>query len=152
MPAWRISVVQPSRFSEVRYELSCRLFRLPQGALFGVLLNLYDVPDQPYFLHRVMDLSDPEVVRYLEACVRAGSITALFEPKGEDRGFQRPLSFQSPAWRRALEGGQRHNKGLRVNGDQSLALFLEIFNAVSREKGVEPAWDEVERRYGRSTE
>ena len=146
-PAWRISVVQPTRFSAVRYELTCRLFRMPQGALFGVLLNLYDVPDQPYFLHRVMDLSDPEVVRYLESCAGTGSVLAVFEPKGEDHGFQRRLTFDPKVWRRCLTDGQRHNKGVRVNGDQALSLFLEVFNPVSREKGVEPAWDEVERRY-----
>jgi hypothetical protein len=142
-PAWRISVVQPSRFREVDYELKIRLFLMRQGALFGVLLNLFDVPEQPYFVHRVMDLSDPKILAYLDACVRTGLLVAVFEPKGEDEGFRRELRLDAALWEKELRAGQAHNRRLRTDGDKALAAFLDVFNPASMTKGVESAWDEV---------
>lgn len=151
-PAWRITVVQPSRFKEVNYELRARLFRMPQGSLLGVLLNLYDVPDQPYFIHRVMDLSDKEVSKYVRGCVKEGNLVAVFEPKGEDDGFERELTVDIRAWETCLRQGQAHNRKVDVDGAKALDAFLEVFNAVSREKGVEPAWEEVDRSLCQSSD
>lgn len=145
-PAWRLSTVQPSRFKEVRYEVQARLFRLNDAALLGILLNLYDIPDQPYFIHRIMDLSDPEVLRYVEACGRHGKILTVFEPKGMEEGFAREIALDAEQWHRCLLEGRAHNAAITTDGDKALEAFLEIFHKVSRERGVEPAWEEVERR------
>jgi hypothetical protein len=179
-PAWRICIEKPLSFAGVPYRIKCRLFRLPQGALFGLLLNLYDIPDQPYYVHRVFDLSDPAVVRYLSACIQGCFIEGIFEPAGvdgaavvmhatdvhqpaedgelriplieqaagrHDEGFQCPLAIDRQAWESSLAEGQRHNASIgRLQGDQALKIFLDTFNPVCREKGVEPAWDESDRR------
>jgi hypothetical protein len=147
-PAWKISAVQPSRFRDVNYEVTVRVFRLPQGALLGVLLNLYDVPDQPYFLHRVMDLSDPTVERYVLAAIEHGRLVAVFEPKGEDEGFRREFSLEPRRWEQCLREGREHNRSVQVDGGRALERFLEVFNPASREKGVERAWDDVQQKLG----
>lgn len=146
VPAWQLSTVQPSRFKEVRYEVQARIFRLREGALLGILLNLYDIPDQPYFVHRIMDLSDPEVLRYVEACGRHGRIVTVFEPKGVEEGFKRELDLDSALWQRCLLEGRAHNAAIHADGDRALESFLEVFQKASRERGVEHAWDEVDRR------
>ena len=146
-PVWKITVVQPSRFREVPYEIIPRLFTLPSGALLGILLNLYDVPDQPYFIHRVMDLSDPEVERYIGACVRDKSLLAVFEAKGTDKGFTRDLKVDVRAWEACLRQGLRHNGKVELDGEEALKVFLDVFNQASRERGVEHAWNEVDRNF-----
>jgi hypothetical protein len=144
-PTWKLRTVQPSRFREVRYRLQTRLFLLPEGALLGSLLNLYDIPNQPYFIHRIMDLSDPEVGRYIEACGRRSQVTAIFESQGQEPGFRRKIDLDGPAWLTHLIQGRAHNARIHSRGDKALEIFLDIFHRVSRERGVEPAWDEVER-------
>jgi hypothetical protein len=145
-PAWRLSTVQPSRFRDVRYSIQTHLFRLPEGALIGILFNLYDIPNQPYFIHRIMDLSDPEVERYVEACIRHKKIVTVFESKGEEIGFRRDIKIDTDAWRECLLEGRAHNAAINADGDKALEIFLEIFHRISRERGVEPAWEEIERR------
>lgn len=145
-PAWSLRTVQPSRFRDVPYEMHLRLFRMPQGALLGILLNLYDVPDQPYFIHRVLDLSDPSVSRYLSACVEHRGLLAVFEAVGEEAGFQREIEIDPELLASALREGAEHNASIQADGEQALESFLNVFNPVSRERGVEPAWEEVLRR------
>ncbi|MEE8424388.1 MAG: hypothetical protein V3S11_01090 [Elusimicrobiota bacterium] len=145
-PAWRLRTVQPSRFKKAPYEIHVRVFCLPEGALIGMLLNLYDIPDQPYFIHRVLDISDPEVARYVEACGKSGRIIALFESKGEEESFQRDIKLDAQSWRRCLQQGRAHNESIQADGDRALESFLGIFHKISRERGIEPAWKEVERR------
>jgi len=147
LPAWRIRVVQPDRFRGVRYVLQTRLFRLPEGALLAVLLKLYDVPEQPYFVHRVMDLTDPEVVRYVEATWRAGRVLAILDSAGQQEGFQRGLELDGDHWRRCFEEGLAHNGRIQSNGEASLDSFLKVFRPTSQEKGVESAWDEVDKAF-----
>ena len=145
-PAWRLRTVQPSRFRDVRYSVQTHLFRLPEGALIGILFNLYDIPNQPYFIHRIMDLSDPEVERYAEACVRQSKIVTIFESKGEEAGFRRDIAIDAEAWRECILQGRAHNDTIDADGDRALEIFLDIFHRISRERGVEPAWEEIERR------
>ena len=145
-PAWRLRTVQPSRFRSVRYQVQTRLFLMPEGALIGLLFNLYDIPNQPYFIHRIMDLSDPEVDRYVEACVRCAGIAVIFESKGEEAGFQRDIQLNAGEWRACLEEGREHNAAIETDGNRALEIFLDVFHRISRERGVEPAWDEIARR------
>ncbi len=145
-PAWRLRTVQPSRFREAPYEIHARVFCLPEGALLGMLLNLYDIPNQPYFIHRILDISDPEVARYIEACGKSGRIIALFESKGEEDSFQRDIKLDAESWRRCLQQGRAHNDSIQADGDRALESFLDVFHKISRERGIEPAWKEVERR------
>lgn len=148
VPAWGLRVVRPQRFQDVRYVLQARLFRLRQGALISILLKFYDVPDQPYFIHRVMDLADPAVVQYIETCVQQGRLVAVFKAVGEQDGFQRGLSFDGAQWGKLLQDGLGHNGRSVVDGPAALKAFLEVFNTVSGVKGVEAAWDAVERECG----
>ncbi|MFH2201616.1 MAG: hypothetical protein ABIJ96_00730 [Elusimicrobiota bacterium] len=145
-PAWRLKTVQPSRFRGVRYQVQTRLFLMPEGALIGLLFNLYDIPNQPYFIHRIMDLSDPEVDRYVDACVRCGSIVTIFESKGEEAGFRRDIELDAEEWRACLDEGREHNASIETDGSRALEIFLDVFHRISRERGVEPAWDEIARR------
>ncbi len=145
-PAWRLRTVQPSRFRNVRYKVQTRLFLMPEGALIGILFNLYDIPNQPYFIHRIMDLSDLEVEHYINSCVHHGRIVTVFESKGEEIGFRRDIELDAEKWRQCLQEGLAHNSSIDTDGDRALEIFLEAFHRISRERGVEPAWDEIALR------
>lgn len=146
-PAWCLRMVQPERFKEVDYKLIVRTFLMPKGGLIGVLLKLFDDPDQPYFVHRVMDLADPNVVKHVEACADAGKIVAVFEPVGQSPGFSRPLELDGGEWGRCLQEGLDHNKAVGADGDIALDSFLNIFRPVSETRGVEEAWEELDKKY-----
>ncbi|MBI5209007.1 MAG: hypothetical protein HY927_03440 [Elusimicrobia bacterium] len=145
LPAWRVRVVQPRRFRMVPYTLEPRLFKLPEGALFAVLLQLFDEPTQPYFIHRVLDLSDQEVVRHVSSAGERGRLVIAFDTVGQEAGYDRTLSFDGGLWCRLLKGGQAHNSRVQVRGRAALDAFLGVFLRVSKERGVQAGWDEVER-------
>ncbi|MBI4678761.1 MAG: hypothetical protein HY748_14370 [Elusimicrobia bacterium] len=147
MPAWAVRVVQPDRFSEVRCILEPRVFKLPQGALFAVNLQLFDVPEQPYFIHRVLDLSDPEVVAHLDLCGRTGRLVIAFDTVGQAVGYNRTLELDGGRWQLLLKEGQAFNATVQVQGQASLDAFLEVFLPVSRERGVKAGWGAVGERY-----
>ncbi|MBI5884312.1 MAG: hypothetical protein HZB91_14550 [Elusimicrobia bacterium] len=147
LPAWQVRVVQPDRFKEVRCTLEPRLFKLPQGALFAVLLQLFDVPNQPYFIHRVLDLSDPEVVRHLDLCAKSGRLIIAFDTVGEGIGYNRTLPLNGGRWELLLKDGQAFNGTVSVRGQAALESFLEVFMPSSRERGVRAGWDAVQERH-----
>jgi hypothetical protein len=147
LPAWQVRVVQPDRFREVRCTLDLRLFKMPQGGLFAVLLQLYDVPNQPYFIHRVLDLSDPEVIRHLDLCCKNGRLVIAFDTVGQGAGYNRPLPLDGGRWQLLLKEGLAYNATVEVRGQAALDAFLQVFMPVSRERGVRPAWEAVGERY-----
>jgi hypothetical protein len=146
-PAWCLRLVQPQRFRDVDYSLQARLFLMPKGALIGVLLKFFDEPSQPYFIHRVMDLTDPAVVRHVKACSEAKEITAVFETVGEQAGYDRPLAIDASQWKRCLTEGEEYNKSVAADGEKALDEFLKVFRPISETKGVDAAWIEVDKRY-----
>lgn len=145
LPAWRLRIVQPERFRAVETSLQVRLFKMPRGALLAVLLKLYDVPEQPYFAHRVMDLSDERVSQHARLCAAEGRMLLLFEAMGVQGGFTRALALDRAAWERVLEDGASHNRGRAVDPDAALDEFLRVFEPASRRGGVEAGWAEVDQ-------
>jgi hypothetical protein len=146
-PAWCLRLVQPQRFQNVEYSLQARLFLMPKGALIGILLKFYDEPAQPYFIHRVMDLTDPAVIRHVKACAEAKEIVAALETVGEQPGFDRTLKLDAAQWGACLRDGEAYNRSIPSDGEKALDQFLEVFRPISETKGVDAAWDEVDRRY-----
>jgi hypothetical protein len=147
LPAWRAKIVQPERFRDVEYSIQTRLFRMPKGALASVMLKLYDVPDQPYFVHRVMDLSDEIVAKHVRACADAGRMVLIFESSGEAPDVDRTVDLEPKAWGKLIAEGETHNQGRSIDGAASVEDFLTVFNEISRKEGVEAGWQEVEKRY-----
>lgn len=144
LPAWQVRVVQPERFRDVRCTLEPRLFKLAPGSLFAVLLQLYDVPNQPYFIHRVLDLSDPEVVKHLDLCAKSGRLVISFDTVGQVNGYNRTLLLDSGRWQLLLKEGQAFNATVDVKGQAALEQFLEAFMPASRERGVRAGWEAVQ--------
>lgn len=149
LPAWRLKIVQPERFRAVEVRLATRAFKMPQGALLGVLLKLYDVPDQPYFAHRIMDLSDERVARHARLCADEGRILLVFERVAQQAGFDRTLELDRDRWRSILEEGSRHNAAVAVDPDEALEAFLAVFEPASRAGGIEAGWAAVDRMLAR---
>ncbi|HBL19203.1 MAG: hypothetical protein A2X36_10170 [Elusimicrobia bacterium GWA2_69_24] len=150
--AWRIRVPQPERFRGVRHDLRFRLFRVRGCALIGCWLRLFDIPDQPYFVHRVLDLSDPAVAGYMDRVLRQEAMVLVFESRGTEDGFSReipvPEAELGAVLREASRGG-KPKAGERASG--GVEEFMSAFNPALRElKDVGKAWDAVERRFGRS--
>ncbi|MFH2201623.1 MAG: hypothetical protein ABIJ96_00765 [Elusimicrobiota bacterium] len=151
-PAWKILASDPARFKGVNYDLEIKLFRLPEGGLVGVWLRLYDVPDQPFFLHRVLDPSDATIGAYLDALGKTGKLMLIFESPGEQEGFVVELPVDSRGLREVLAGARSHNEALgeTAHGENAVAEFLKIFSpALKEEKSVAAAWERVrqERPY-----
>lgn len=148
-PAWRISVPHPARFRGVKYRIRFQLFALPQGVLLGWWLRLYDVPDQPYFVHRVVDLSDQVVRDYMERLAHGKSIVLVFETNGSEPGFAEALSVEATGVEDLLADGTRRLGAMRdQDGRAALDAFMSIFNEALPARGdVGAAWEAVFEKY-----
>lgn len=148
-PAWRISVPHPARFRGVQYRIRFQLFALPQGVLLGWWLRLYDVPDQPYFVHRVVDLGDSVVRDYMERLAQGKSIVLVFESTGTEPGFAESLSVEATGVEDLLSEGVRRLDSLNgADGRAALDAFMEIFNEALPARGdVGAAWKAVVEKY-----
>lgn len=147
-PAWVIRVPQPGRFRDVERSLQFRLFYLPQGALVTCLLKLYDIPDQPYFIHRVFDISHDSVWEFLTQLTRSGTCTLDFESKGNEEGFIERIPVNTRRLSEMLQHGFAYNTGLsHLNGAEALERFLEVFEPWAQKHGCEAGWEEVERSF-----
>lgn len=148
-PAWRISVPHPARFRGVQYRIRFQLFAMPQGVLLGWWLRLYDVPDQPYFVHRVVDLSDSVVRDYMERLARDKTIVLVFESAGTEPGFAESLSVESTGIEDIVADGKRRLAALREqDGRAALDAFMDIFNEALPARGdVGAAWKAVAEKY-----
>ena len=91
-PAWKIRVPQPSRFREVRHTLEFRPFHLPTAGILACVLRLFDIPEQPFFVHRAFDSADPQVAEYLEQSRTSLLWVVELRGSGEDQGCVRLLS------------------------------------------------------------
>lgn len=148
-PAWRISVPHPARFKGVRYRIRFQLFSMPQGVLVGWWLRLYDVPDQPYFVHRVVDLGDSIVWDYMRRLDATQTIVLVFESTGTEQGFAEELSIDGTGLGELLKDGERRLQAAgRTDGRAALDAFMSIFNDALPKRGdVGAAWDAVFERY-----
>jgi hypothetical protein len=146
-PAWKIVVPDPERFRGVNYDLEIRLFRMPRSGLVAYWLRLYDDPDQPFFLHRVLDPSDDAIAKYLGAVRDGNKIVLVFESPGEQGSFAVDLPVNGKGLGEVMEMAVNHSKQLgdEAHGEKSVEDFLTIFNAALREKGdVTAAWQAVD--------
>jgi hypothetical protein len=148
-PAWRISVPHPARFRGVQYRIRFQLFALPQGVLLGWWLRLYDVPDQPYFVHRVVDLGDSVVRDYMERLADGKSIVLVFESTGTEAGFAEALSVEATGVEDLLAEGVRRLGAMGgPDGRAALDAFMDIFNEALPARGdVGAAWKAVIEKY-----
>jgi len=149
-PAWKVVAADPSRFRGVNYDLEIKLFRMPTGGVVALWLRLYDVPDQPFFLHRVLDPTDETIGPYLRAIKKAGKIVVMFESPGEQEGFAVELPVNPEGVKEVLEGAQSHNEQLGDGaiGDKAVEDFLQVFNpSLKEDKSVEAAWEKVSAAY-----
>ncbi len=150
VPAWRITVPQPQRFKGVKYDIWFQLFTLPNGTLIGCWLRLYDVPDQPYFVHRVLDLGDEVVQQYMERLRKAQKMTLIFESTGEaDEGFAQEVDVNTGDLEKSLDEGLARVEALgEVDEEAALDDFMEVFNSALQSRGdVGQAWEAVLDRF-----
>lgn len=147
LPAWTVRVPQPSRFRHAPYTLEFRAFKLAQGALLAGIYRLYDIPDQPFYVHRVFDLSDEEVTRYLQESEKSGFWVVEFVGGGEDKDCFRIASLKSCGFYEGFQDCLEHNKdlGQDLSGPAALQRFLDIFEPASQSSGWEAGWDAVEK-------
>lgn len=148
-PAWRISVPHPARFRGVQYRIRFQLFVLPQGVLLGWWLRLYDVPDQPYFVHRVVDLSDQVVRDYMERLADGKSIVLVFESNGTEPGFAEGLSVEATGVEDLLSEGVKRLAAMPdQDGRAALDAFMTVFNEALPARGdVGAAWKAVVEKF-----
>ncbi|MBI3297935.1 MAG: hypothetical protein HYZ75_07220 [Elusimicrobia bacterium] len=150
-PAWRILVPHPARFKRVQYRIRFQLFVLPQGVLLGWWLRLYDVPDQPYFVHRVVDLGDSVVWDYMRRLSAKKVIVLVFESTGTEPGFAEELSVEGTDLDTLLREGEKRLQALsgqRQDGRAALDVFMGIFNEALPTRGdVGAAWKAVLEQY-----
>lgn len=148
-PAWKIRVPQPSRFREVRNTLEFRPFYLPTAGILACVLRLFDIPEQPFFVHRAFDSADPQVADYLEQSRQSLLWVVELRGSGEDQGCVRLLPLKETGFSGGLESVAGHNRSLggKLDGGAALRAFLEVFEPTSKEGGWEAGWEAVGERF-----
>lgn len=149
VPAWTIRVPQPSRFAAVRMTLEFRSFRLPGGALLACIYRLFDIPDQPFYVHRVFDPSEPEVGRYLEASRERNHWFVELKGGGQDKDVCRIVSLAGTGFEEShrLALARNGELGGRLRGAKTLSVFLETFEPAAKSGGWEVGWDAVATQF-----
>ena len=147
VPAWTIRVPHPSRFKKVRTTLEFRRFLLPKGGLLACIFRLYDIPEQPFYVHRVFDISEAEVAKYLKRSAETMVWVVELKGGGEDQDVIRILSLKDTGFREGYREVQASNKklGKRLDGSASLQRFLELFEPAAKDSGWEAGWEAVAR-------
>lgn len=145
LPAWTVAVAHPERFRDAEYDAEFRLFRLPQGALVACLLALFDVPEAPYFLHRVFDPELAAVRRYLEDIARGDGWLLVLRSRGSEPGFTRKLLPDASDLQDCLDAAAEYNGSLaRADGAEALRRFLAVYEPEAARAGCEAGWLAVE--------
>lgn len=145
VPAWAIRVSQPSRFRDAGVTLEFKTFLLPKGGLLACILRLYDIPDQPFYVHRVFDPSDSSVSDYLNRSLETPLWVLELHGGGQDPDLTRLVRLKAKAFKRDLAKILRHNKilGKALNGPSALSGFLKTFDAAAKDGGWEAGWAAV---------
>ena len=142
-------------FRGVRYEVQFSFFRLPEGALIACLLKLYDIPESPYFLHRIFDVSFPPVRKYLGEVAKSGGWVLLLQSRGTEEDVTRGLDLETERLTIHLREADRYNSSLKeVKGLEALEQFLAVFEPEAEKGGCEEGWKAVRRwceQQGRET-
>ncbi len=146
VPAWSIRVPQPSRFRNAAISLEFKTFLLPKGGLLACLLRLYDIPEQPFFVHRVFNPGDSSASDYLTRTLDAPLWVLELHGGGQDPDLTRLVRLDAKAFKRNLTKVLRHNKSLgkKLAGAAALSGFLNIFDAAAKDGGWEAGWAAVQ--------
>ncbi len=149
VPAWAIRVPQPSRFRDAGITLEFRPFLLPKGGLLACILRLYDIPDQPFYVHRVFDPSDSSVADYLKASLEIPLWVLELHGGGQDPDLTRLVRLKAKTFKRHLTKILRHNKslGIALAGPAALKEFLNTFDAAAKDDGWEAGWEAVRKKF-----
>ncbi len=149
LPAWSVRVAQPSRFKDVRLTLEFSAFPLPTGGLLACILSLFDIPDQPFYVHRIFNLDDDTVAKYLRSTVKAPYWVVEVSGGGEDRDVFRVLSLKETDFTAAHKKIAAYNKklGKNLDGEAALRGFLKTFEPAAKEEGWEAGWAAVRKKF-----
>lgn len=145
-PVWWVAVPDPQQFRDVESKLDFSLFKLRTGALIAYWLRLYDIPDQPYFVHRVLDLSDAHAFQYAKRMAASNRLLVLLETKTSIFStVEVELAFDEVNLSAILEEGLAHNRELdTTDGRTALNEYTAIFNqSMGKELSVGKAWQAV---------
>ena len=82
IPVWVVRVVNARRFRGVQGVIKARVVKMREGAVLLTNLDLYDIPDQPYFIHRVLDLGEATCAAWARALARERSMIVEVHCKG----------------------------------------------------------------------
>ena len=148
-PAWRVFVQNPQQFRNVESRIAFSLFKLRTGALLAYWLRLYDLPDQPYFVHRVLDISSEEALCFLQRMAAVNCLLVILATKGGDATVTTELPFEGTRVSALIEEGLAHNRGVaQLDGDRALLEFMAAFNESMRQDfDVGHAWQVIRRTY-----
>ncbi|MBI4834289.1 MAG: hypothetical protein HY811_05675 [Planctomycetes bacterium] len=151
VPSWEISPPDPNTFKGVRKSVIFRMFYFPEGALLASFTKLYDMPDQPYLFHRILDISDALCKKYIESLISSGQVLLVFKDEKQEY-FTELVSVPAGEIKRLLSEGESYNKKLGVvSGNAALDKFGTAFGQYFPKLGAEGSWDAVERHYQAKT-
>lgn len=115
----------------------------------GASLELYDIPDQPFYVHRVFDLSEESVARYTDRSLEALYWVIEIRSGGEDHDVVRIVSLRDGGFSAAVQAIRAYNASLgkKLDGACALRKFLETFEPRAQQSGWEAGWDAIRARY-----
>ena len=149
LPAWTMRVPQPRRFQGVEMKLDFSAFLLPNGGLLAGVLRLYDIPDQPFYVHRVFDPTDMPVAEYLRTSLEALYWIVEIQSAGQDCDVFRVLSLKDTGFTEGCKRATAHNRrlGQALDGESALEDFLDAFDPAVQEGGWEAGWAAVRKKF-----
>jgi hypothetical protein len=149
VPSWEISPPEPNSFKGVPKAVIFRMFYFPEGALLAYFAKLYDMPEQPYLFHRILDINDNANKEYLESMIKSGQMILVFKDQAQEY-FTEYVPVAADEIRRMISEGEAYNKRLTlVSGGRALDKFAEAFNEYFPKLGAEGSWNAVEKYYQR---
>lgn len=139
---WRIDVEAPNSFRDVPIKLETAVFTMPTGALIGLWLRLYDIPERPYFVHRILCFEDPVSSKWLRAIAATGVLIVRLTTTMRDSTLLLRPPVDSGRLSSLLELSDEHNRRLDcLDSTAALDQFNDVFDESLRSHfNVGKAW------------
>ncbi len=148
LPIWRIRLREVTAISSRKVAVAFHAFPLPRAGLVACAIRLSDDSEAPGAVHRIFDVSDPEVEAYLAALEHhlKWRIELFREGAGERpvRVLEVPLA--GTGFMEALDTAIAHNAALGPDLDSKVALdfVASKLDGLSDDDGIEAAWAAID--------
>ncbi len=148
LPVWCIQISDSDRFTKCKVTVTFRSFLLPQAGVIACAIRFFADPQQPTVVHRLFDVSDPDVEAYLSALEHHLAWRVELSRDESDpiplRAMKIPLA--DTGFMAALNAVIAHNYRLGENLDSEKAIefVTSKMDDFADLEGIEAAWAAID--------